>query len=91
MTCDAAAWREAAARQAGLRFRSPESWELGSALYAVEVVGQKSSGVCERLWKDHRVVTRAFHTAKLNTLRLSLNAANTEDEVDRVLEGLASV
>ncbi len=73
-----------------LTWRSPESWDRSGALYAVEVRGEKSRTVFERLFREHGFVFRPFETQGLDTLRLSPNVANTEDEVDRLFEVLGA-
>ena len=75
----------------GFAWRSPTKWELSSSLYAVEVVGKKSTELFERLHRDHGLVYRAFATPALNTARLSPNVFSGEDELamffDRAQEG----
>jgi len=80
--------RAAVASDPRLLWRSPESWELGAALYAVEVRGEKSRPLFELLFREHGFVVRPFSTQKIETLRLSPNAANTTEEIDRLLSVL---
>ena len=87
-------WRMVRARVAaakGIVWRSPESWELGGSLYAFEVEGRDSRQLGDQLWQKHRIVVRAFRSSKLNSLRLSLNTANTEDEIDRFFAVLSKL
>ncbi|MCP4656517.1 MAG: aminotransferase class V-fold PLP-dependent enzyme [bacterium] len=72
-----------------LVWRSPASWELGAALYAVEVRGENSAPLFERLFHEHGFVFRPFSTDGLETLRLSPNVANTTEEIDRLLSLLS--
>lgn len=67
-------------------WRSPDTWELAGSLYAIEVRGQVSTELGERLWKRHKIVTRAFHSDDMNILRLSLNVANTKAQIDNLFE-----
>jgi selenocysteine lyase/cysteine desulfurase len=72
-------------------WRSPGKWELGGSLYAIEVKGKESSRLGEALWKKHKMVVRAFHSDRLNTLRLSPNVANTEAQIDAFFETLVKL
>lgn len=69
-----------------LTWRSPTRWDLSAALYAIEVKGEKSQDVFQRLFRQKGFVFRPFATAGLNTLRLSPNVANTVEELDRLFE-----
>lgn len=74
----------------GLRWRSPRTWDRGAALVAVETEGRDSGSVREALYGDHGIVLRAFSGGELNTLRVSPNVMNTEDELVeliRLLQG----
>ncbi len=68
-----------------LTWRSPATWELSAALWAVEVKGESSKEVFDRLFRDHGFVFRAFDLPDLDTLRISPNVANTERDVDRLI------
>jgi selenocysteine lyase/cysteine desulfurase len=65
-----------------LVWRSPNSWELNGSLLAIEVRGKQSAILGARLWREHKIVVRAFPAKGLNTLRLSLNTMNTAAEID---------
>jgi len=65
-----------------LIWRSPNSWELNGSLCAIEVRGKQSAMLGARLWKEHKIVVRAFPAKGLNILRLSLNTMNTAAEID---------
>ena len=62
-------------------WRSPASWDLGGSLYAVEIQGRKSSALFQQLFKEHGLVFRPFEAQGLNTVRLSPNVFNTEEEI----------
>lgn len=72
-----------------LRWRSPTSWELSAALWAVEVDGETSRDVSKRLFSEHGFVFRPFSTQGLETLRLSPNVRSTTDDLDRLATALA--
>ncbi len=69
----------------GLRWRSPRRWDLGASLVAVEVEGRDSAEVRERVYRDHGVVLRAFSGPELNTLRVSPNVVNTDEELETLI------
>ena len=69
-----------------VRWRSPESWDLGGSLCALEIDGHDSREVFEVMWKKHHFAFRAFHDEGVNTLRLSLNVVNTTAEIDRFFD-----
>ncbi len=68
-----------------LTWRSPKTWELSAALWAIEVEGESSQQTFDRLFRDHGYVFRAFDLPDLNTLRISPNVANTEDDINRLM------
>ncbi len=81
-------WSHARARvdaSSKLTWRSPTSWQLSGALYAVEVQGKNSRQLSERLFAEHGFVLRPFATDGLQTLRVSPNIANSRDDLDRLL------
>ena len=87
-----ALWEHARARIDGDRrlvWRSPTSWELSAALWAIEVPGKPSKDVFDRLFREHGFVFRAFDLPDLNTNRISPNVANTKRDVDRLFGALA--
>lgn len=71
----------------GLLWRSPDRWEDGSAIVAVEVRGRDARDVAADLERTHGLGVRAFGPP-LNALRLSPNVATTDDEVGRALDAL---
>lgn len=81
--------REVEARP-GLIWRSSTRWDLSAALWAVEVEGQPSAEVFQRLFRDHGFVFRPFSTLGLNTLRISPNVMNGTEDLDRLLDALTA-
>jgi selenocysteine lyase/cysteine desulfurase len=75
----------------GVIWRSPVTWDFGSGLFAIELEGHRSAEVFERLFQEHGYVFRPFATQGLNTMRISPNVFNTEDEIDRFLDVLQSL
>jgi len=71
-----------------LAWRSPRSWEAGSALVAIQVVGRASSSLGSTLFEDHGVVLRAFGS-RPDALRISPNVATSDAELDRLVGLLA--
>ncbi|MCZ6837134.1 MAG: aminotransferase class V-fold PLP-dependent enzyme [Planctomycetota bacterium] len=69
----------------GLAWRSPQTWEDGCSLVAIEVEGHASGDVFDHLYEQHGFVFRAFG-GDLNTMRISLNVMNTTDEIDRFVQ-----
>ena len=70
----------------GLSWRSPESFEGGASLVAVEVTGRNAGEVGGELLASHRLIARAFGGARLNHIRLSPNVATLDDEIDAVID-----
>ena len=68
------------------RWRSPRSWDLGGSLYAIEIEGRNSNDLFKRLFEEHGFVFRPFQLDGLNTVRLSPNVVNTEDEIARFFD-----
>ncbi|MEJ2334522.1 MAG: aminotransferase class V-fold PLP-dependent enzyme [Gemmatimonadales bacterium] len=74
----------------GLVWRSPESWEMGASLVAVEVEGLASPAFFERARRERGLVFRPFSTFGLNTVRISPNLITTREEIGVFLETAAS-
>lgn len=75
-----------------LTWRSPERWELGASLVAVEVRGRAAPELGTLLYREHGVVLRSFG-GELNALRVSPNVITTEEELEglfRILESEAA-
>lgn len=79
-------FRDAAGRSDRVIWRSPEKWELSASLFALEVRGVQSADLFERMYRDHGFVFRAFSTQGLNTVRISPNVYDTEDEIEKFFE-----
>jgi len=71
----------------GLVWRSPRPWGLGASLMAVEVRGRSAREVGAWLASEHRTDVRAF-SPPLNTIRISPNVANTDEEIGALLDRL---
>ncbi len=67
-------------------WRSSRDWDLSASLFAVEIDGKNSNEVSETMYRDNGYVFRPFRTSELNTLRISPNIYNTEDEIVRFFE-----
>jgi selenocysteine lyase/cysteine desulfurase len=59
---------------------------MSASLFAVEVRDKVSTEVSQSMYQDHGFVFRPFRTQGLNTLRISPNVYNTEDEIARFFE-----
>ena len=70
----------------GLVWRSPESWEMGASLAAVEVGGLESAAFFERARRERGLVFRPFNTLGLNTVRISPNLITSREELGVFLE-----
>ncbi len=70
----------------GLVWRSPESWEMGASLAAVEVEGIESAAFFERARRERGLVFRPFSTLGLNTVRISPNLITSREELGVFLE-----
>jgi len=81
-------FRTAAGRSDRVIWRSPEKWELSASLFALEVRGVQSADLFERMYRDHGFVFRAFNTQGLNTVRISPNVYDTEDEIEKFFEAV---
>jgi len=79
-------FREAAESSPGLVWRSPTTWELSSSLYLIEVAGQPTAALSDRLFAEAGVVFRAFRTQGLDAARISPNVQTTDAEIGRFLE-----
>jgi selenocysteine lyase/cysteine desulfurase len=79
---------QAAAARAGIAWRSPQTWSLAASLYALEIDDSDSRAVFDRMYRENGVVFRAFRTQGLNTVRISPNVVNTEEEIDRFVEAV---
>ena len=83
----ASMWARVKARVDGdpaLAWRSPDRWDLGSLIMAVEVRGAAAPELGARLLNEVGGVVRAFG-GELNTLRVSPNLMTTDEELERFL------
>ncbi len=67
---------------------SPTDWSLGASLVAIEDKGKDRNEVASRLFADHGIVVRPFVQPGLNALRVSPNLANSEADLDRLLDAI---
>lgn len=72
-----------------LDWRSPRTWSLGGALYAIEIKNKDSRAVAQNLYEEHGIVVRPFAMQDVNTLRVSPNVANGVEELERFCEIVA--
>jgi len=78
--------REAVDSSARLTWHSPRDWSLSAALYGIEVNGRSSAELSDRLFREHGLVFRPFHTQGLESMRISPNVNTTDAEITRFLE-----
>jgi selenocysteine lyase/cysteine desulfurase len=69
-------------------WRSPRDWERSASLFALEIRGISSADVFDRLYREGGFVFRPFQTQNLNTIRISPNVYNSEEEIDRFFAGV---
>jgi selenocysteine lyase/cysteine desulfurase len=87
-------WQRARARTEAspkVAWRSPDQWGRSASLYALEIADRKSRYVFDSLYHHHGFVFRPFETLGLNTIRISTNVANTEDEIEQLFDALERV
>jgi len=75
----------------GVRWRSPRSWDMGGILMAIQLTKGNASEISEGLFRDHGIVVRPFPDPGLNSLRVSPNLMNSEEEMERLLTLLGRV
>lgn len=71
-----------------LFWRSPTSWNLSAALYAVEVRDKNGSDVAKSLFEEHGIVVRGFNTPALNGIRISPNIANDTNDLEKLVAAI---
>ena len=84
-----AAWqrmRESVESSPRLTWRSPREWSLSCALYGIEVNGQPSAELADRLFRERGMVFRPFHTQGLDSMRISPNVQTTDVEIGAFLD-----
>ena len=59
---------------------------MAASLYAFEVAGMKSDLFAHRMFEELGFVMRPFATDQLNTVRISPNVANTQEDISRFME-----
>jgi selenocysteine lyase/cysteine desulfurase len=72
---------EAVGATPGLAWRSPTSWHMGASLVGIEVTTGRAGTVSETLFRDHGIVVRPFPDPGLNSLRVSPNLLNSQEEI----------
>ncbi len=72
-------------------WRSPTDSGLSASLYALEVNGMRANAFATQMFREHGFVMRAFATDQLNTVRISPNVANTEEDIARFMGATAQV
>ena len=65
------------------RWRSPTNWELSASLYALEIADITSQAAFDHMYEEHGFIFRPFATQGLNTVRISPNVYNSENEIER--------
>lgn len=65
---------------------SPRDWELSGSLYAIEIKTMKSGAFFQKMFDEHGFVFRPFESMGLNTVRVSPNLINTEEELQQFFE-----
>jgi selenocysteine lyase/cysteine desulfurase len=86
----AARLKEGLADIRGVTVKTPTDEALSSGLVCVDVLGTPAPDAVARLRDEHRIVASATPYAT-RYLRFGPTVANTEDDVDRALEAVASV
>lgn len=84
-------FRSAADASDRVVWRSPRTWSRSASLFALEIRHVDSQVVFERMYGEHGFVFRPFRTQGLNTIRISPNVYNSEEEIHRFFEVIASL
>lgn len=69
-------------------WRSPRDWDRSASLFALEIRDSSSQAVFDRMHREDGFVFRPFQTQGLNTIRISPNVYNSEEEIDRFFAGV---
>jgi len=64
---------------------------MGGILMAIQLTKGNASEISEGLFRDHGIVVRPFPDPGLNSLRVSPNLMNSEEEMERLLTLLGRV
>jgi selenocysteine lyase/cysteine desulfurase len=74
----------------GVRMKTPPAQELSAGLVCADVVGMAALEVVDRLREEHRVVASVTPYAR-QYLRFGPSVANSEEDVDRAIQAVATV
>jgi selenocysteine lyase/cysteine desulfurase len=84
-------FRAAAERSGRVTWRSPTAWPLSASLYALEIRGVDSQAAFDYLYGEHGFVFRPFDTQALDTVRISPNIYNSDEEIARFFDALGKM
>lgn len=73
-------------RRDNVKWMSPTSYGEDVSIFAIEVEGRKANQLAKDLYEKHGIVFRPFESENRNTIRISLNIANSETEIDRFFD-----
>ncbi|MHC4991801.1 MAG: aminotransferase class V-fold PLP-dependent enzyme [Planctomycetota bacterium] len=73
---------------AALRWRSPERFEQGASLFAIEVDGRSTAEIFQTMLEGGGFVFRAFAGETLNAIRISPNVFTSEADLDAFFDAL---
>jgi len=76
-------FRTATEESSRVTWRSPTTWEMSVSLYALEIGDIASQAAFNLMYEEHGFVFRPFGTQGLNTVRISPNFYNSEEEIER--------
>jgi selenocysteine lyase/cysteine desulfurase len=82
--------RRGLAEIGGVRMKTPAGQELSAGLVCVDVMGMAPIEVVDRLREEHRVVASVTPYAR-EYLRFGPSVANSEEDVDRAIQAVATV
>lgn len=71
-----------------LSWRSPRSWERGSAVMAVGLEGMRAGPLAEALFEEEGMLVRPFDRPEGSHLRVSPNGATTHADLDRFFDAV---
>ncbi len=84
-------FRDTADRSERVIWRSPRDWERSASLFAIEIRDISSTEAFDRMYREGGFVFRPFQTQELNTIRISPNVYNSEEEIDRFFAALQTL
>ena len=73
------------------RLKTPELNELSGAIQVVEIVGKDVSEVKKQLFDEYVIDCRPMRGFNLNALRISLSIYITKQDIDYLIEAMASI